>query len=100
MRIKHFENKKTGSPTERLTFKNEEEFETFCSRIEGTAEFNKECLLEEPDENYNKSLLEMLNRLKKKKRMTQTEEGVVPVTFINAEDFHLLTLAFIDAIGW
>ena len=100
MTIKYFENKKTGSPTERLTFKSEEEFITFCSRIEGTAEFNRECLAEEPDENYNKSLLEMLKRLKKKKRMTQTEEGVVPVTFINAEDFHLLTLAFIDAIGW
>jgi hypothetical protein len=100
MTIKYFENKKTGSPTERLTFKSEEEFNTFCNRIEGTAEFNRECLAEEPDENYNKSLLEMLNRLKKKKRMTQTEEGVVPVTFINAEDFHLLTLAFIDAIGW
>lgn len=100
MTIKYFENKKTGSPTERLTFKDEEEFETFCSRIEGTAEFNRECLAEEPEEDYNKSLMEMLNRLKKKKRMTQTEEGVVPVTFINAEDFHLLTLAFIDAIGW
>lgn len=100
MRIKYFENKATGSPTERLTFKNEEEFNTFCRRIEGTAEFHRECLAEEPEEDYNKSLMEMLNRLKKKKRMSQTEEGLVPVTFINAEDFHLLTLAFIDAIGW
>ncbi len=100
MIIKYFENKKTGSPTERLTFKDEKEFNAFCSRIEGTAEFNRECLAEEQDEDHNKSLMEMLNQLKKKKRMTKTEEGVVPVTFINAEDFHLLTLAFIDAIGW
>lgn len=100
MRIKHFENKRTGSPTERLTFENEDEFNSFCNRLEGTAEFNRECLVGEPKEDDNKFLMEMLNRLKKKKRMAQTEEGVVPVTFINAEDFHLLTLAFLDAIGW
>lgn len=65
MTIKYFENKKTGSPTERLTFKSEEEFNNFCSRIEGTAEFNRECLAEEPEEGYNKSLMEMLKQPKK-----------------------------------
>lgn len=100
MIIKRFENKITGSPTERLTFESEEEFNAFCNCIEDKAVFKRKCLAEVPECDYNKSLIEMLNRLKKKKRRTQTENGVVPVTFINAEDFHLLTLAFIDAIGW
>lgn len=100
MIIKRFENKITGSPTERLTFESEEEFNAFCNCIEDKAVFKRKCLAEDPECDYNKSLIEMLNRLKKKKRRTQTENGVVPVTFINAEDLHLLTLAFIDAIGW
>lgn len=66
MIIKRFENKITASPTERLTFKSEEEFNAFCNCIEGKAVFNRKCLAEDPECDYNKSLIEMLNRLKKK----------------------------------
>lgn len=101
MVTKYFENKSTGSPTVRLTFENEKEFNYFCGRIEGTAEFNRECLAEctkgtETDCNY--ALMGLLKQLKKKKRMTKTGEGFVPVTFIDGKDFYLLTRAFIDAI--
>ena len=99
MIIKHFENKKTGSPTERLTFENEKEFESFCESIELHMKL-LETVTKDFKEEYVKYLRELLNSLKKKKGMTKTEEGSVPVTFINAEDFHLLTMAFIEAIGW
>lgn len=99
MIIKHFENKKTGSPTERLTFENEKEFESLCESIELHMKL-LETVTKDFKEEYVKYQRELLNSLKKKKRMTKTEEGTVPVTFINAEDFHLLTMAFIEAIGW
>lgn len=76
MTIKRFDNKRTSSPTERLTFKDEDEFESFCSCFESTAEFNKECLLEEPEEGYNKSLLLMLERQKRKREHTILMTGM------------------------
>lgn len=100
MRAKYFENRKSCNPTERLTFKSEDEFNAFCECIEYRIKLNEEVLGETPEEDNNAHLKDMLIRLKKKKRMTKTEEGEVPVTFINAEDFHLLTMAFIEAVGW
>ena len=101
MTMQFFENNSMGSPSVRLTFKNEKEFNCFCGRIEGTAAFNGECLTDctkgtEADD--NQALMELLKQLKKKKRMTKTGERAVPVTFINCEDFYLLTRAFINAI--
>lgn len=95
MKTKFFDNNKWGTQrpkmTVRLTFDSNDEFDAFCSSIEEKAnEFRDETI-------YLHKLLEIL---KNKKRFTTEEEKKVPVTYINAEDFHLLTLAFMETLGW
>lgn len=94
MTIEHFENKGMGEPTERLTFESEKEWADFCERINLTIEIREEYM-------SLHHIPRLLDRLKKKKRMTTTKDGrEFPVTFINAEDYHLLTMSFIETLGW
>lgn len=92
MKVKYFENSKTSRPTIRLTFSDEEEYETFVQEIK-----EKSSLIKEADSDALENFLE---RLTKKKRTTVVDGVESPVTYINTEDFYSLTLAFIELLNF
>ena len=103
MQIQHYNNRKEGRPTERLTFKDWNEFQEFIDSIDMFI-INYQTIYPDMDipSGFDtcEHLKKLLDSLKRKVKLYEREGVKVPVTFINAEDYHLLTMAFIEAIGW